>query len=99
MTNHISQEEPRENRRGRKEAELNPVQRRLPIPPTTGMKRHGLALAVLWTLIVAVSMTWNGVSQWRAMHEVAANGTRTNFFKDVIYRRWNAELGGVYAEI
>ncbi|MEA3417231.1 MAG: hypothetical protein U9R02_13980, partial [Thermodesulfobacteriota bacterium] len=86
-------------RPGRKEAELKPVQRRLLIPLATGMKRHGLALAALWTLIVAVSMTWNGVSQWRAMHEVAANGARTNFFKDVIYRRWNAELGGVYAEI
>ncbi|MEA2102863.1 MAG: hypothetical protein U9P80_09890, partial [Thermodesulfobacteriota bacterium] len=59
-----------------KKAELKPGQRRLPIPLMTGMKRYGLALAVLWTLIVAVSMTWNGVSQWRAMHEVAANGTR-----------------------
>ncbi|MEA3465615.1 MAG: DUF3365 domain-containing protein, partial [Thermodesulfobacteriota bacterium] len=83
MTNNISHEEPRKNWRGR----------------LIDIKYHGFALVVLWTLIVAVSLTWNGVSQWRVMHEVAANGVRTNFFKDVIYRRWNAELGGIYAEI
>jgi signal transduction histidine kinase/CheY-like chemotaxis protein len=53
-------------------------------------------LAVLWTVIIAASLVWNVIQVTRNTLEAARIQGRTAFEKDVIYRHWNAEHGGVY---
>lgn len=67
---------------------------------TPRMIHHfALAAALFWTLLVGFAV----VIQYRASRESAReNATvsaRSQFFKDLVYRRWNADLGGVYAEL
>jgi len=54
-------------------------------------------LAVVWTVIIAASLVWNVIQVRRNTLEAARIQARAAFEKDVIYRRWNAEHGGVYA--
>jgi diguanylate cyclase (GGDEF)-like protein len=49
-----------------------------------------------WTLVVAASLVWNLVLHHQAVLEMARHSARINYQKDVSYRRWNAEQGGVY---
>lgn len=53
-------------------------------------------LAVVWTLIITASLVWNVIQGRRNTLEAARIQARAAFEKDVIYRRWNAEYGGVY---
>ncbi|MBW2622740.1 MAG: DUF3365 domain-containing protein, partial [Deltaproteobacteria bacterium] len=59
----------------------------------------GWTLAALWTLVVSVSFTWSYFHEQEATRHAAAIAARTQITKDVIYRRWNAEYGGVYVPI
>lgn len=52
----------------------------------------------VWTIFIALSMTWNYRAERSAAIEAARIEARTAYEKDVLYRRWNANLGGVYAE-
>jgi two-component system, chemotaxis family, sensor kinase Cph1 len=58
-----------------------------------------IAVAVLWTLVVAVSLISDLRQQRHEMLEVAREAARTAYRKDVDYRRWNAQHGGVYVPI
>ncbi len=59
-------------------------------------RRLGWTIAALWTLIVWISFTWSYFHERDAMRHSVAIAARAQFVKDVIYRRWNAEHGGVY---
>ncbi len=56
-------------------------------------------LAGIWTIVFAASMTWNWIQQETEALEAARIQARSAFERDVIYRRWNAEHGGVYAPV
>jgi len=56
-------------------------------------------LAVVWTLIITASLVWNVIQVRQNTLEAARIQSRAAFEKDVIYRRWNAERGGVYAKV
>jgi PAS domain S-box-containing protein len=58
-----------------------------------------LAIGVMWTLVVGVSLVYNLRQQRQEMLEMARTTARTAYEKDVIYRRWNAQHGGVYVPI
>ncbi|MCK5195616.1 MAG: ATPase, partial [Desulfobulbaceae bacterium] len=60
-------------------------------------KRYAWVLAVVWTVIIAASLVWNVIQVRRNTLDAARIQARAAFEKDVIYRRWNAEHGGVYA--
>jgi signal transduction histidine kinase/FixJ family two-component response regulator len=62
-------------------------------------KRYAWVLAVVWTVVVAASLVWNVVQARQNTLEAARIQARAAFEKDVIYRRWNAEHGGVYASV
>jgi signal transduction histidine kinase/CheY-like chemotaxis protein len=61
------------------------------------VERYVWILAVVWTVIIAASLVWNVIQVRRNTLEAARIQARAAFEKDVIYRRWNAEHGGVYA--
>ncbi len=67
--------------------------------PTHRLWVYALVIAAMWTLVVAISLGSNLRQQRRETLEVARATARTAYQKDVIYRRWNAQHGGVYAPI
>ncbi len=56
-------------------------------------------IALSWSVMVGASLWWN----LNSIEQSALNGARIQariaFEKDVIYRRWNAQHGGVYASV
>ncbi|MEE9152261.1 MAG: ATP-binding protein [Thermoplasmata archaeon] len=63
------------------------------------MKRYGWALALAFTVIVAVSLLLNAVQIKQNTLESARIQARVAYEKDVIYRRWNARYTGVYVTV
>ena len=55
--------------------------------------------ALLWTLAVAGSLLWVLRQDRNTMIEDARIQARTAVAKDVVYRRWNAIRGGVFAQV
>ncbi|NBC32637.1 MAG: DUF3365 domain-containing protein [Alphaproteobacteria bacterium] len=50
-----------------------------------------------WTLAIALSVLWQvSVQRWETV-ELARSEARAAFEKDVLFRAWNAGLGGLYA--
>ncbi len=58
--------------------------------------RIGVALALLWTAILAASALYTSHSLYEQAENYAHIQAGTAFEKDVIYRRWNSNMGGVY---
>ena len=51
----------------------------------------------LWSILIGLSLAWNLRTVKSGILEAARIEARAVFEKDVIYRRWNAGYGGVYA--
>ncbi|MCP4576451.1 MAG: response regulator [Deltaproteobacteria bacterium] len=62
-------------------------------------RQLGWTMAILWTLIVGVSFSWNYANEQDAAQDAAIVAAGAQFAKDVLYRRWNAGHGGVYAPV
>ncbi|MDR2075749.1 MAG: diguanylate cyclase, partial [Desulfovibrio sp.] len=56
-------------------------------------------LIVFWTTAVAASLFFNIHRAYEYAEEYALIQARTAFEKDIVYRRWNSRLGGVYAHV
>ncbi len=63
------------------------------------IKPYALALALMWSAIVAASLVWNVYKARQGTLDVARIQARYSFMKDVVYRRWNAGHGGVYVPV
>ena len=63
------------------------------------INRYGILLVVLWSLVIAGSLTWNLHQERCERRETARREALAAFEKDVIYREWNANHGGVYAAV
>ncbi len=61
--------------------------------------RYVLGLIVVWTVIIATSLAWNLFELKQRIMETALNQAEMAYTKDITYRRWNAEHGGVYVEV
>ena len=62
--------------------------------------RYYLAGAVaLWSILIGLSLPWNLKTQKSGILEAARIEARAGFDKDVVYRRWNAASGGIYAPV
>jgi len=70
-----------------------------PAPPAPNIGRYLLVLGLVWTLLVGASLGWNLWRGENAAMENAKTQARIAFHKDVLYRRWNARHGGVYAPV
>lgn len=62
-------------------------------------QRYTWVLAIVWTVVVAGSLLWNIVQLKEHSLETARIQARSAFMKDIVYRRWNAMHGGVYAPV
>lgn len=64
-----------------------------------GSKQHFWALGLAWTLILTASLAWNIVQEKQGTLASARIQARVAYEKDILYRRWNAGLGSVYAPV
>ena len=60
------------------------------------IERYITAVAVIWTIVVAASFTFEIVRVKQETLEEARVQADITFVKDILYRRWNAMHGGVY---
>jgi signal transduction histidine kinase len=58
-----------------------------------------LSLMAIWTLIIAASLAWNLFEVKERVLETARTQMEMAYTKNIIYRRWNTEHGGVYVEV
>ncbi len=58
-----------------------------------------LALIVIWTGGIAASLGWNIYQLQQSILDIARTSAITTYEKDVLYRRWVAMKGGVYAPV
>lgn len=56
-------------------------------------------LPALWTLIVALGLGWNMRHIHLTVQELAEVAARSNFEKDILYRKWATMHGGVYVPV
>jgi PAS domain S-box-containing protein len=58
-----------------------------------------LLFIIGWTVIIVFSLFWNLNLVEENIIELANKKAEASYQKDLLYRRWNANLGGVYAAI
>ncbi|MHB8070235.1 MAG: Tll0287-like domain-containing protein [Desulfobaccales bacterium] len=63
------------------------------------LKPYTTALLIFWTGALALFLVWSLNNQRKAIHDLALNTARITWEKDLLYRRWNANHGGVYAPV
>jgi hypothetical protein len=57
---------------------------------------RAVTLAVIWTVVIGASLTWNTHQIRQNTYRIALGEVALSAKKDILYRHWNAELGGVY---
>ncbi|MBF0214110.1 MAG: EAL domain-containing protein [Magnetococcales bacterium] len=62
------------------------------------VRRLTIAAMGLWSLIVTLSLLWNVERQHDVTRDMALNTARAAFNKDLAYRQWASDHGGVYVE-
>jgi len=70
-----------------------------PPRPTTSWHRAGWLLALGWTAVLATSLAWSEHLSREKIRAVAITQAQAIHAKDVAYRTWNANHGGVYAPV
>lgn len=63
------------------------------------IKLYAGTIVVVWTLVVAASLLWNLLQGKREVHSMARLQARVAHERDVLYRRWNTDHGGVYVPV
>jgi class 3 adenylate cyclase len=63
------------------------------------IKYYVIILIAVWSLVIGASFWWNAYQGRREVLSMAELQARVAHKKDVIYRRWNAEHGGVYVPV
>ncbi|MEX0322957.1 MAG: PAS domain-containing protein [Puniceicoccaceae bacterium] len=61
--------------------------------------KYLILLSLGWSLVVVVSLTWNYISVRSEMLEEAKINARSSFNKDLVYRMWSVQHGGVYVPV
>ncbi|MBU5613009.1 ATP-binding protein [Geomonas azotofigens] len=62
-------------------------------------RRYALSLCFIWVLLIAVSLAWFYVQHRNNLDEVAKAQARIAFEKDLLYRKWASQHGGVYVPV
>ena len=55
-----------------------------------------LLFSIGWTIVVAASLRWNHLQVHAAIQDIARNVAKAHFDKDILFRQWNSQHGGVY---
>jgi len=69
------------------------------MPRSINLKQYLWTLILVWTAGIMVSLGWNFYQLGQSILDVAGTSARIAFDKDIIYRRWAAEHGGVYVPV
>ncbi len=69
------------------------------LKPSFRFTGYMISLIIFWTIVVGASLVWNLYTQYRESEEAARVEARTSIRKDILYRYWNANHGGVYAPV
>ncbi|MGE4281907.1 MAG: DUF3365 domain-containing protein, partial [Magnetospirillum sp.] len=63
------------------------------------LRRH-LVLALMgWSVLVGGSLTWNIQNEMHQTEQLATREARIHFNKDIAFRRWATQHGGVYVPV
>ena len=65
----------------------------------SNLKRYVLYMSLIWTCAILLSLAWNLIEINSRTMDAAKSQALVAYEKDLIYRRWNADHGGVYAEV
>ncbi|MFT3783614.1 MAG: PAS domain S-box protein [Nibricoccus sp.] len=68
-------------------------------PPVLNYRWFALALVITWTGLLALFATWEVNEIWKHTYEKARSDARASFQKDVLYRYWASQHGGVYVPV
>ncbi len=68
-------------------------------PKPIQMRYFALVITLIWSIFVLLALVWNYNTERSGTHEAARIQARAAFEKDVLYRRWNAGHGGLYAPV
>ncbi len=71
----------------------------LPSLLRSGTKRTFLVLLAAWTLVIVGVMGLSEFSSRREDREIALHRAKDSYLKDLAYRRWASERGGVYVPL
>lgn len=63
------------------------------------IRRYVTILVVAWTVVILVSLIWSAYHGRQEVLSMARIQARVAHQRDVIYRRWNSEHGGVYVPV
>jgi len=63
------------------------------------IRRYAWFIAIFWTTVIVVIFVKSVQQEQQHTEETARIIARAAFEKDVLYRRWNAEIGGVYGAV
>ena len=71
-----------------------------PFDELLSVQRRSDWISVLcWSTLLLVSLLWNFREQEKQLKNASRTQARTALEKDVLYRKWNAQHGGVYAPL
>jgi len=62
------------------------------------LKKYALATIALWSLVISLSLYVTYQSNAKHLMDLGRIIARSSLEKDILYRRWNAAQGGVYAK-
>lgn len=62
-------------------------------------KKYTFILAIIWTVLILISIAWNIYQTHKETEEKARIEARTIFEHNMAYRRWNTMHGGIYAPV
>jgi len=60
--------------------------------------KYAIAAIILWTIVISLSLYANYRLNTQHLMDIGTTIARSSFNKDILYRRWNAAQGGVYAK-
>ena len=63
------------------------------------LNRYIWTMAIVWTLVLSMSLAWNLIHTELNLLESARIQARTAYQKDIHYRRWNSMQGGVFVPV
>jgi signal transduction histidine kinase/CheY-like chemotaxis protein len=61
------------------------------------IRKYVIILMASWTVVIGASFFWNFYYGYEAMINLAKLEAQANYNKDVVYRFWASEQGGLYA--
>jgi hypothetical protein len=63
------------------------------------IKKYTLTVLSIWITFIIISLVWNILNERKMVVELAKVEAEANYNKDIVYRQWASEHGGVYVPV